>query len=423
MPISRCLLAAMLVLVVSRPALAQNLARMEEVIQSHVRGSTFMGSVLVARDAEIILNKGYGFANVEWQIPNSPTTKFRLGSLTKQFTAASILLLAERGRLSIEDPVRKHLPDAPSAWAAITIFHLLTHTSGVFNYTALPDFAATMPLALPPPQIVAKVRIAPDPGEESYGSSPRQKNLFEPIGMKDSGYDSSTTIIARRAAGYRPGPNGLVNAAFLDMSLPFAAGALYSTTEDLLRWEQALFGGKVLKPASLEKMTTPFKNDYALGVSVRQPDGRRVVEHNGGINGFNTFLAFYPESHVTVAVLGNLNGGTPEAIGAALGTLAHGGSVQLTSERHERSVPAATLSGYVGTYEMAPGVNLMVTLDGDHLFVQLTGQPKFELFAEHDNFFFLKAVDAQIEFTKDAAGVVTAATLHQGSINATAPRK
>ena len=257
---------------------------------------------------------------------------------------------------------------------------------------------------------------------EGYASF-LQKNLFEPIGMKDSGYDSSTTIIARRAAGYRPGPNGLVNAAYLDMSLPFSAGALYSTTEDLLRWEQALFGGKVLKPASLEKMTTPFKNDYALGVSVRQKDGRRVVEHNGGINGFNTFLAFFPESHVTVAVLGNLNGPTPESIGAALGTLAHGGSVQLTSERHERSVPAATLSGYVGTYEMAPSVNLVVTLDGDHLFVQLTGQPKFELFAERDNFFFLKAVDAQIEFTKDAAGIVTAATLHQGSINATAPRK
>ncbi len=179
----------------------------------------------------------------------------------------------------------------------------------------------------------------------------------------------------------------------------------------------------MLKPASLEKMTTPFRNDYALGVSVRQKDGRRIVEHNGGINGFNTFLAFYPESHVTVAVLGNLNGATPETMGAALGTLAHGGSVQLTSERREIALPKSALEPYVGTFQLRPGVDMTVSLDGGHLMVQLTGQPKFQLFAERENFFFLKAVDAQLEFTKDAAGAVTAATLHQGSINATAPRK
>jgi CubicO group peptidase (beta-lactamase class C family) len=431
---------------VARPGLAQNPARMEEAIESHVHDSSFMGSVLVARDAEIILNKGYGFSNVEWQIPNAPTTKFRLGSLTKQFTSASILLLAERGKLTLEDPVRKYLSDAPSAWDAITIFHLLTHTSGIFNYTALPDFAATMPLALTPPQILANVRDRPldfEPGSkmsysnsgyialgliiekvsgESYASFV-QKNLFDPIGMKDSGYDSSTTIIARRAAGYRRGANGAVNAEYLDMSLPYAAGALYSTTEDLLRWERALFGGRVLGPASLEKMTTPFKNDYALGVSVRQKDGRRIVEHNGGINGFNTFLAFYPDSKVTVAVLGNLNGQAPEQIGAALGTLAHGGTVQLPTERHEIAVPAATLSTYVGTYEMSPNVNLTVTLDADHLMVQLSGQPRFQMFAETDTKFFLKVVDAQLEFAKDASGRVTAVTLNQGPINATAPRK
>ncbi len=221
MRICRCLLVVIVALV-ARPSLAQDLARMEELIQSHVHDSTFMGSVLVARDAEIILNKGYGFANVEWQIPNAPATKFRLGSLTKQFTSASILLLAERGKLSLEDPVRKYLTDAPSTWDAITIFHLLTHTSGIFNYTALPDFAATMPLPLTPPQIIAKVRDRPldfEPGSkmsysnsgyivlgliiekvsgDGYGSFV-QKNLFDPIGMKDSGYDSSTRRSSRVA--------------------------------------------------------------------------------------------------------------------------------------------------------------------------------------------------------------------------------
>lgn len=446
---SRYVLVVLLVVLLvlgARPGLAQNLARMEEVIQSRVRDSTFTGSVLVARDTEIILNKGYGLANVEWQVPNSPTTKFRLGSLTKQFTSASILLLEERGKLSLEDHVKKYLPDAPPSWDAITIFHLLTHTSGIFNYTALPDFTTTMPLPLTPPQIVAKVRdraLDFEPGSkmsysnsgyivlgmiiekvsgESYASFV-QKNLFDPIGMKDSGYDSSTTVIPRRASGYVRGPNGPSNAAYLDMSLPYAAGALYSTTEDLLRWEQALFGGTVLKPASLEKMTTPFKGNYALGVLVREHEGHRVVEHNGGINGFNTFLAYYPESRITIAVLGNLNGTAPEAIGAALATIAHGGSMQLTSERHEVVVPTAVLSGYVGTYEVGPNVSLMVTLDGDHLMAQLSGQARFQLFAESETRFFVKVVDAQLDFVKDASGTVTQAVLHQNGRDVTATKK
>src|SRR5262245_40125279 len=386
-------------------ALAEDVARMEEVVQARVKDSSFMGSVLVARDAEIVLNKGYGFANVEWQISNSPATRFRLGSLTKQFTSASILLLEERGKLKLEDHVKQYVPDAPAAWDAITLYNLLTHTSGLPNYTALPDFATTMGTKVTPEQIVAKFRDRPldfEPGSkmlysnsgyivlgliiekvsgESYASF-LQKNLFDPIGMHDSGYDSSSAISPRRASGYTRGPDGPLNAAFLDMSIPYAAGALYSTTEDLLRWERALFGGKVLKAASLEKMTTPFKNDYALGVSVRQHDGHRVVEHNGGINGFNTFLAYYPDSHVTIAVLGNVNGQAPEAIGAALGTLVHGGAVQLTSERREASVPVSTLATYVGTYEMTPNLNMMVTLDGDHLMSQLSGQAKFQLFPE-----------------------------------------
>jgi len=419
---------------------------MEEVIQARVKDSTFMGSVLVARDAGIILNKGYGFANVEWQIPNSPTTKFRLGSLTKQFTSVSILLLEERGKLKLEDHVKQYVPDAPASWDAITIYNLLTHTSGLPNYTALPDFATTMGTKVTPQQIVAKFRDRPldfEPGSkmlysnsgyivlgmiiekvsgESYESF-LQKNLFGPIGMKDSGYDSNTAVIPRRASGYTRGASGPVNAGYLDMSIPFAAGALYSTTEDLLRWEQALFGGKVLKPASLEKMTKPFKNDYALGVSVREHDGRRVVEHNGGINGFNTMLAYYPESHVTIAVLGNVNGPTPEAIGAALGTIVHGGAVQLTSERREVSVPAATLATYLGTYEMAPNVNLMVTQDGDHLMAQLSGQPKFQLFPESETRFFVKVVDAQLDFVKDASGSVTEAILHQNGRDMKATKK
>jgi CubicO group peptidase (beta-lactamase class C family) len=333
---------------VAVPCRAQDADRLDQVVQSYAQNKTFMGSVLVARGADVILSKGYGAANLEWDIPNAPSTKFRLGSITKQFTAAAILLLEERGKLKIDDPIKAYMPDAPSTWDRITIFNLLTHTSGIPNFTALPEYKSLQVSETTPVKTLAAVRDKPldfFPGEKMLysnsgyillgfiiekvtgGSYARfvQDNIFTPLGMKDSGYDSNTDIIAHRAAGYMPSPNGPVNAGYIHMTIPHAAGALYSTTEDLLRWERALFGGKVLSAASLRKMTTPFKNDYALGVVATTADGRKVVQHAGGIDGFNTFLAYYPDDKLTVAVLANVNGPAPSAIAAKLATVAHGG--------------------------------------------------------------------------------------------------
>jgi CubicO group peptidase (beta-lactamase class C family) len=409
---------------------------MDEVVQGYVRDKNFMGAVLVARGGDVILSKGYGSANLEWNIPNTPVTKFRLGSITKQFTAASILLLAERGKLTLEDPIRKYMPDAPAAWDKITIFNLLTHTSGIPNFTSLPEYKSLQLVEAPVAKTIATVRDRPldfPPGEKmSYsnsgylvlgyviervtGASYEQfvtDNIFTPLGMKDSGYDSNTAIIPRRAAGYTPSAAGLLNAGFIHMSIPHAAGALYSTTEDLLRWEQGLFGGKLISAASLAKMTTPFQNDYAFGLTVQTVRGRKVVQHGGGIDGFNTFLAYYPDTKVTIAVLANINGEAPGQIAAKLGILAHGGTVQTTAERKEIPLPVATLSKYVGTYELAPGVNMMIRLVGNHLTTQLTGQQQIPMFAESETKFFLKVVDAQVEFFTDASGAVTHAVMYQ----------
>jgi len=424
---------------------AQDAAQLEQVVQTYVQNKTFMGSVLVARDATVILNKGYGSANLEWQIPNTPTTKFRLGSITKQFTAASILLLEERGKLKLEDPIKMYMTDAPTAWDRITIFNLLTHTSGILNFTSLAEYKTLQLSDTPPAKTIAAVRDRPldfFPGEKmSYSNSGYillgyviekitggsyeqfvRDNIFTPLGMKDSGYDSNSAIIERRAAGYSPSPSGPINAGYVHMSIPHAAGALYSTTEDLLRWEQSLFGGKVVSAASLKKMTTPFKNNYALGVVVQTADGRTVVNHGGGIEGFNTFLAYYPDDKLTVVVLSNINGPTPNAIATKLATVAHGGTVQTSSERKEITLPAATLEKFVGTYEVAPGMSMWIRLQGDHLTTQLGGQPQFPIFAESATKFFLKAVDAQLEFVTGADGAVTAAILHQNGRDLNAPR-
>jgi CubicO group peptidase (beta-lactamase class C family) len=417
-------------------ALAQNIdSRMDQIVQSYVSGKQFMGSVLVARGDTVLFSKGYGSANLEWGVPVAPNTKFRLGSLTKQFTAASILLLEERGKLSVDDPVKKYMPDAPAAWAKMTIYNVLTHTAGIPNFTSFPDYLSTMGQPATPEKLVARFRDKPldfEPGEkfnysnsgyvllgyliekisgESYQSF-LQKNIFTPLGMKDSGYDSNSAVIERRASGYGASPSGITNAPYIDMTIPFSAGALYSTTEDLLRWEQGLFGGKLLKADSLKKMTTPFKNDYAFGLLVHTVNGHKLIEHDGGVNGFATRLNYFPEDKLVVVGLANL--GNPAPIVNDLAQVAQGGTVTLTSERKEMTIDPAVLARYTGAYRMAPGADMLVTLEGGQLSSQLTGQPPTPLFAQSETMFFLKVVNAQIEFPATGpqakAGQVT---LHQ----------
>ena len=440
------------------PAASQSspdIPRMELVIQSFVSDQHFMGSILVARGNEVILDKGYGFANLEWEVPNSPSSKFRLGSITKQFTAASILLLEERGKLSINDPVKKYMSDAPPAWDKITIYNLLTHTSGIPSFTTFPDYASLEPFTTTPEQLVKRFRDKPldfQPGEKfSYSNSGYvllgyliekisgesyekfvQDNIFTPLGMKNSGYDSNSAIIPHRAAGYSPGPNGPENAGYINMRVPLSAGGLYSTTDDLLRWEQALFGGKLLSPASLQKMTTPFKDDYACGLGVHTVNGRKVIEHGGGIEGFNTMLAYYPEDKLTVVVLSNMNGPATPGIASKLAALAHGEKVVLPSERKEVRVDPKLFDGYVGNskllqryvgqYQLASNFILTITLEGDKLFAQATGQPKAEIFPEGEREFFYKVVDAQITFETDSSGRATSLTLHQNGADMPAKR-
>jgi len=239
--------------------------------------------------------------------------------------------------------------------------------------------------------------------------------------MKDSGYDSNSAVIPHRASGYTPGKNGVENAGYISMTIPLSAGALYSTTEDLLKWEQGLFGGKVLAAASLEKMTTPFKEDYAFGLAVHTNGGRKVIEHGGGIEGFNTELAYYPEDQLTVVALANLNGQAPSDIATKLAAVAHGETVKLQSERKEIKVSPQILAQYVGTYQL-PGAVVTMTLENDQLMTQITGQPKLPLFAESETQFFLKVVDAQVEFVKNSDGKVTHLILHQGGRDTKAER-
>jgi CubicO group peptidase (beta-lactamase class C family) len=418
--------------------------RMEQVIKVSVADKRFMGTVLVVKDSKTILDKGYGSADLEWNIPNTPATKFRLGSITKQFTAAAIMLLEERGKLKTSDPVRQYLPELPQSWDKITIFNLLTHSAGIFNYTALPDSNASKSRRMTPQQIVDLVRDKPldfTPGEKmSYSNTGYvvlgmlieklsgqsyaeflKANIFVPLGMKDSGYEDQT-ITPLRAHGYERNKDGVLrNADFIDMSAAYAAGALYSTTHDLMTWEDALFGGKLVSSASLTRMTTPYKGNYGFGLVIVDVDGHRQIWHNGGIDGFNTYMANYPNDHVTVIVLDNISSGAGD-IAEKLAALSLGKTVTLTSERKEVPVDRKLLGRYVGHYQVGPNFAFDVTQEGDRLYVQGPGQDKLPVFAEGPKAFFARLVDAQVSFVAEDDGPATALTVHQFGQNITAKR-
>jgi CubicO group peptidase (beta-lactamase class C family) len=305
-------------------------ARMEEIVQQHVAAEQFTGAVLVAQRGAVLFDRAYGPANREWDILNTPTTHFRIGSITKQFTAVTLLLLEERGKLKLTDAVSMHLPNAPAAWSTITLHHLLTHTSGIPNITSDPEFILWKNQPATPQQMVGRFRDRPldfAPGDRhAYSNSNYlvlglivekitgrrfgeflRENVLDPLSLNNTGLDSNLEILPRRASGYVRRGGQFFNAPYTDMTVPQAAGAMYSTIHDLWRWAEAIFHDRLLSPASRAKLLTPEKDNYALGVRVTVTQGRRMIDHGGSIAGFSSMLAHYPDEAVTVVVLSNLS--------------------------------------------------------------------------------------------------------------------
>jgi CubicO group peptidase (beta-lactamase class C family) len=401
----RMLLGSMLVLAPATVGFAQNTVRMEQLVQSYVSSAGFSGTVLVARGDSVVFRNGYGV---------SPDAASPVASITKQFTAAAILLLEEQGRLRIDDLVSRHLPEAPAAWKTMTIFHLLTHTAG-FQGLATPP-AARRGLKSADGTVAGFVKAAMEgsldaqPGETfNYTNSGYfilghviqqisgqsyerfiQDNIFTPLQMKE------TTL-----------EKGAEN--------PNTAAGFHSTTADLLKWQLALYGGKVLSAASLKKMTASFKGDYGLGIYIRTIDGRKVMTHGGGVPTFAN-LTYFPETRTSVVVLGNPNPKAAPAseIAAYLGTLAHGGTVTLASERKAITLAADVMQRYAGQYAMG-GTSVMVVVNSAQLALQPPDGRTIPLLAESETSFFIEKTNVRVEFVRDAGGVVTGLVVHQGT--------
>lgn len=417
-------------------AMAQNVDRLSQVADTLARDSQFSGTVLVAKGDRVLLSRGYGDANVEWHVRNRPDTRFRLGSVTKQFTAAAVLLLQDQGKLKLTDAIGQYLPELPAAWHPVTVQQLLTHTSGIHSFTQVPEYANLAHFARTPAEILAVVQTLPldfEPGsrfdysnsnyvllgmliEKQSGKSYAefiQKQIFVPLGMKDSGYDSNTAIVPNRAAGYHNTGRGLSNAGYIDMSVPYAAGALYSTSGDLLRWQRALYEGRLLSPEALRAMTTPVRNGYAFGLMVRDaPDGKEVG-HGGNINGFSTLVGYRPNERISVILLSNIEATDLSSMERSLFQVTRGKTLRLPSERKAIPLALGRLLQVAGVYAMPDGTRFRVRLEDGRLSARLGGTSWTPIFAESDDHFFARSVDAQFEVLRSDKGTVDVLTLVQ----------
>ena len=310
-------------------------ARADARMKGFVGRDKFSGAVLVAQGGKVLFEKGYGPANREWDTPNSPLTKFRIASLTKQFTAAAILILQEQGKLKVTDQISLYVEDLPSEWRQITVHQLLTHTSGLPEYTGPPEIEKTFNLTgASPQQLLSLVKRQPlsfAPGtkmvycntgylllgaavEKASGSDYAtflKRSIFTPLQLNDTGYDVRADILPGRASGYRVKDGKPENAGYVDASIPFAAGGLYSTVRDLYRWNEALANGRLLSADSRRQMftiypeTAAFGAHYGYGVVISEKFGQTLYYHGGGISGFASAIQRYPKSNVCVVVLSN----------------------------------------------------------------------------------------------------------------------
>lgn len=311
------------------PSVQEIISTTDTYLSELAKARLFSGSVLIARNGKVLVRKGYGEADHQKHLVNTAQTKFRLGSMTKQFTAMAILILQARGKLNVGDRICTYLSECPTPWQQITLHQLLTHTSGIPDFTSFPDYKTSQGSPSSPTQTIARFKDKPldfQPGEKwSYSNSGYvvlgaiieqasgktyeaflQENIFVPLQMVDSGYDHNKGDLA---VGYRDQTN---LADFIDMSIPYAAGGLYSTVEDLYRWDQSLYTDKLISKNLRDQMFTPLALvpnsggfGYGYGWGIGKEGDHSVVSHAGGINGFNSAIVRYPNDRFVVIVLGN----------------------------------------------------------------------------------------------------------------------
>jgi CubicO group peptidase (beta-lactamase class C family) len=501
-------------------------------------------TAIISRNGLIVYHKAVGMSDREQGIAMETDDVFRIGSITKQFTAIAILQLMEQGRLNLQDEITRFIPDYPTQGYRITIEHLLTHTSGIQSYTGLPDYGTRMALDVSPEEMIAYFRNEPmrfAPGTSwDYSNSGYfllgyiiekvtgqsyctylEQVIFRPLGMTNT-YCGTEKPIANRTVPYSMDEKGnFEKAEPISMTQPYAAGCIQSTVEDLYKWNEALRKGLLVRKETLDKAFTAYRladgkaTNYGYGWMLGSVQGSPSIEHGGGINGTLTMAIYLPKEDVFVAVFSNCDCNPPEDLAAKMAAIAIGKPYQqqevtlkskmlkqyvgsyendkgelriitltdgklysqrgrnpkyllkasgedrfffddhlLTlafsknekgkvdrlvssgrngdelwtrtdktlTERKTISVPEAVLETYVGEYAVGPEFGFVVTREGSRLFVQATGQMRIEVFAETRTKFFMKEVDAELEFSAGGKGPVSEVVLKQGGRETVAKR-
>ena len=410
-------------------------------------GDTSGVAVLIARDGKIVFQGGFGLADIAKKTPITPETKFRIGSITKQFTAAAVLRLAEQGKLSLDDTLDKFYPDFPGG-KEVHVRQLMTHTSGLHSYTEKPEFMGRVKDPIEPAKLIEwfkddKPDFAPGKGFHYNNSAyfllgeivakvsgksfaeHLKETIFDPLEMKDSGIYVNSAPPSGMANSYSFTDGKLDPALDWDMSWAGGAGAIYSTVGDLYRWNEAIFGGKVLSEASLKAATTPVElppnvdgMNYGYGLMMLEVKRLPAVGHGGGLNGWSTYLVRLPEQKCTVVVLSNALPQPPKLSPAGI---AHGMAAQLLKDEiaklpplvEDKTIDPKTFTDFVGRYDYQSAI-MTVTVEEDGLFAQITGQPKNRIFPKAKDAFFWKDVDAEVTFLRDEKGKVNAGRHSQG---------
>ncbi|MGJ8592368.1 MAG: serine hydrolase [Aquaticitalea sp.] len=381
--------------------------KIDELLRSEYPSDGPGVSFLIAKDGKTIYQKAFGMANLELNVPMTTKNVFEIGSITKQFTAVAILMLEEQGKLKVEDDITKYIEDYPTTGKTITIHQLLNHTSGIRSYTSMPSFMSLARTDMSPTELIDAFKNEPidfEPGDKFlYNNSGYillghiievvsgqtyadfiEKSIFEKLGMTSSSYGSMISIVPNRASGYSETENGYKNAAYLSLTLPYAAGSIMSTTDDLLIWQNALNTYKLIKKESYEKAIqgSTLNNGehipYGYGLGEDTINGSPSIQHGGGIFGYTTMGIYLPEEKIFVSGLTNCDCKDITGITTKIAAFAIGkpfpdkkDAIKLTDDEQKK---------WVGAYQFNENVVRYITLENGQLFSQREGSTKLEIY-------------------------------------------
>ena len=394
----------------------QLIAELDKMLAEQFKPNEPGATALVAKNGRIVYKKAFGMADLELAVPMQTDHIFRIGSITKQFTAVAILQIMEQGKLDLQDEITKFIPGYPVQGNKITIEHLLTHTSGIKSYTGMPDYGDMMSRDVTPEEMIDYFKN--EPMEFAPGTAFRynnsgyfllgyiiekitgqayaeylEENIFRPLGMTSSMYADDRIILRNRAGAYSMGDEGFENAHPVSMTQPYAAGSILSTVEDLFKWHQAIHAHQLVTKATLDKafsryrLTDGKETDYGYGWFLGYVQESPAIEHGGGIPGFSTMAIYVPGEDVFVAVFANCDCQSPKDITARMAALAMGKPYAFT----EVPVDPSIQNEYTGVYENENGEQRIITLSENKLYSRRGRNPEFHMKAYQKTNSFLTA--------------------------------